>query len=103
VGFANIHLVWADKINNMTKLIASTFIGSGTLWLYLDSKLIMQNSDSVTVDLEENTEYIIHWFVKGLQGNSYSITISSPREAQFQLTRTLVASGKDQSSYRFKT
>lgn len=87
----------------MTKLIASTFIGSGTLWLYLDNKLIMQNSDSVTVDLEEDREYIVHWFVKGIPGNSYSITISAPREAQFQLTRTVVESGKDQSAFRFKT
>lgn len=87
----------------MEKLIASTFIGNGNLWLYLDNQLILQNSDSVTVELEEKTEYIVHWFVKGIPGNSFSITISSPREGQFQLTRTIVASGKDQSAFRFKT
>jgi hypothetical protein len=84
-------------------LVASTFIGSGSLWLYLDNKLIMQNSDSVTIELEEDTEYIVHWFVRGTPGNSYSITISSPREAQYQLTRTVVASGKDHGSFRFIT
>lgn len=86
----------------MAKLIASTFIGSGSLWLYLDNKLIMQNSDSATVELGEDTEYVVHWFVMGLPGTSYSITISSPRGAEFQLTRTLVASGKDNGGFRFK-
>ena len=87
----------------MTKLVASTFIGSGSLWLYIDNKLIVQNSESVTVDVKEGQEYFVHWFVQGIHGNSYSITISSPREAQFQLTRTLAASGKDLGSFRFGT
>lgn len=86
----------------MASLVASTFIGNGELWLYLDNQLIMQNNDSVTVELEESTEYILHWFVRGASGNTYSITISSPREAQYQLTRTLVSSGKDQGALRFK-
>ncbi len=77
----------------MAKLIASTFIASGELWLYLDNKLIMQNSDSVTMELEEGQEYIVHWFVKGTPGSSYSITISSPKEAQYQLTR-VIGSGR---------
>ncbi len=85
----------------MAKLIASTFIGSGSLWLYLDDKLIMKNSDSATVDLEEDSEYVVHWFVMGSPWSSYSITISSPREAEFQLTRMVVASGKDQGAFRF--
>jgi hypothetical protein len=85
----------------MAKLIASTFIANGELWLYLDNKLIMQNSDSVTVELEEDTEYIVHWFVKGTPGSSYSITISSPREAQYQLTRVVTVSQKDLYVFRF--
>jgi hypothetical protein len=84
----------------MVKLVASTFIASGELWLYLDNKLIMQNSDSVTVELEEDTEYIVHWFVQGTPGSSYSITISSPREAQYQLTRGHSVA-KDYGSYKF--
>lgn len=87
----------------MANLVASTFIGSGSLWLYLDNRLIMQNSDSVTVELQEGTEYIVYWFAQGSPGSSYSITISSPREAQYQLTRILVASGKDHGAFRFIT
>ncbi len=85
----------------MAKLIASTFVGEGSLWLYLDNELIMQNSDLVTVELEEGREYIVHWFVKGAPGSSYSITISSPRDAQYQLTRGMGSGGKDFGGYEF--
>ena len=85
----------------MAKLIASTFIASGELWLYLDNKLIMQNSDSVTMELEEGQEYIVHWFVQGTPGSSYSITISSPKEAQYQLTNTMKRSGKSYGCFNF--
>ncbi len=86
----------------MAKLIVSTFIAQGTLWLYLDNELIMQNSDSVTVELEEGQDYIVHWFVKGLVGGSYSITISSPREAQYQLTRGIGVGLKYNGSLKFR-
>jgi len=85
----------------MTKLVASTFVVGGSLWLYLDNKLILENSDSGTIELDSGLEYIVHWFVLGSPGTSYSITISSPREAQFQLTRTLTRSGKDNGGFRF--
>lgn len=85
----------------MAKLIASTFIASGELWLYLDNKLIMQNSDSVTMELEEGQEYIVHWFVQGTPGSSYSITISSPKEAQYQLTRVVGRGGKNYGAIEF--
>lgn len=85
----------------MTKMVTSTFIASGSLMLYLDNELIMQNSDSTTVELEEGKEYIVHWFVKGTPGSSYSITISSPREAQYQLTRVLDRGGRGFGFFNF--
>lgn len=88
--------------DDMAKLVASTFIGSGSLWLYLDNELVMQNSDTLTLEIEDNAEYIVHWFVKGVPGSSYSITISSPREAQYQMTRGLGRSGKGFDSFHFK-
>jgi hypothetical protein len=87
--------------DDMAKLVASTFIGSGSLWLYLDNELIMQNSDTVTIELQDNTEYIVHWFVKGAAGSSYSITISSPRGAQYQLTRVIGKGAKSCGSLGF--
>jgi hypothetical protein len=92
-----------DILMDMVKLVASTFIGRGELWLYLDNELIMQNSDTITMELEESVEHILHWFVKGATGSSYSITISSPKEAQYQLTRVIGKGGKGFGGFRFKS
>lgn len=97
----SVHLI--SYFDDMAKFVASTFIGSGSLWLYLDNELVMQNSDTLTLELEDNVEYIVHWFVKGVPGSSYSITISSPRDAQYQLTRAVSGSKTDFGSTRFKS
>jgi hypothetical protein len=86
----------------MRNLIASTFAGSASLWLYLDNELIMQNSDSLTMELGEDEGYIVHWFVSGMPGSSYSITISSPKGAQFQLTKAIDKTGKDSGGFQFR-
>ncbi|MBN8576743.1 MAG: hypothetical protein KF775_09165 [Cyclobacteriaceae bacterium] len=85
----------------MIQLVASTFIAQGTLLVYLDNNLIIQNSDTVTVELEAGQEYILHWFVKGEVGSTFSITVSAPREAQFQLTRAISNAKKDLGTFRF--
>lgn len=85
-----------------SSLVISTFTGPGSLWLYIDNQLILTNSDIATIDLESGGEYILFWYVKGPPGSTYSITISSPREAEYQLTKTILASGKDQGSFRFE-
>ena len=85
----------------MTKMIASAFVGNGSLRLYLNNELVIADSDSVLVDLEENTEHVVHWFVSGR--GPYSITISSPKEAEFQLTKMVNASGKDIDSFSFRS
>ncbi|HCW08640.1 MAG TPA: hypothetical protein DGG95_14875 [Cytophagales bacterium] len=85
----------------MAKMTASTHIIKGSLWLYLDNQQIMSNTDAVEVELEEGKDYIIHWFVKGGAGTQYSLTISSPKEAQFHLNKMLQASGKDVGSLQF--
>jgi hypothetical protein len=93
----------AERITEaMTKLVASTFIGNGSLWLYLDNTLIMSNSDTITIELNSGEDYVVHWFIRGIPGSSYSITISSPREAQFQLTRVIGQSGKGMDGFQFK-
>lgn len=87
----------------MAKLEASiSFIGSGSLWLFLDDKLIMQDNEKLTMELKNDDEYIIHWFVKCTPGSSYLITVSSPKDAQFQLTRVVMTSGKDSGAFRFR-
>lgn len=83
------------------KLIVSAFTGASSLWLYMDDQLILKGGGEVTLDLQCGSEYVMFWYVRGLPGSSYSITISSPREAEYQLTKTLLASGKDHGSFHF--
>lgn len=83
-------------------LAISTFTGPCSLWLYIDNQLILKNTDIATIELDSSGEYILFWYVKGPPGSTYSITISSPREAEYQLTKTITASGKDQDSFRFE-
>jgi hypothetical protein len=88
----------------MAKLVASAFAGTNMLWLYLDDKLIIENSsDVLTVELRDSEEFVIHWFVRGMAGSQYTITISSPKDAQFQLTRVIGRGGKDHGAFRFRT
>ncbi|HEX5172120.1 MAG TPA: hypothetical protein VFW11_23240 [Cyclobacteriaceae bacterium] len=87
----------------MAKLVISTYISGGGLWLFLNETVILQNSETLTLELKEDEEYVVHWFMNGAPGSSYSITISSPREAQFQLTRGIGKSGKDYGGFPFRT
>lgn len=87
----------------MAKLVASTFVENGTLSVYLDNRVIIQNNDSVTVTLRVEEEYIVHWFAEGTPGTSYSISISSPQNAQVQLTRLLGPGGKAIGHIQFNT
>lgn len=83
------------------KLVVSVFTGASSLWLYMDNQLILKDTTEATIDLEPGSDYVVFWYVRGLPGSTYSITISSPREAEFQLTKTLLASGKDHGSFHF--
>lgn len=80
-------------------LEVSTFTEGGSLWLYLDSRLILKDSDQGSIELGPEIEHIVFWYVEGPPGSTYSISISSPREAEYQLTKSLRASGKDQGSF----
>jgi len=94
-------IILIHSFGGMAKLVVSTFIGNGSMRLYLDDKAILVNSDAVTVELNGDKEYVIHWFVQGAADTSYSITISSPKEAEFQLTRSIGKEGKDWGGIRF--
>lgn len=86
----------------MMKMTASTFIGNGSLWLYLDERLILQDSDTLTMEIGQGEEYSVYWFLKGAPGSTFSITISSPRDAQFQLTKVIGGGGKECGGFLFE-
>lgn len=83
------------------KLVVSAFTGASSLWLYMDNQLILKDSTAVTMELDSGSDHVMFWYVEGPPGSTYSITISSPREAEYQLTKTLLASGKDHGSFQF--
>ncbi len=83
------------------KLVVSAFTGASSFWLYMNNQLILKDSGEVIVDLESGTDYLMFWYVEGQPASAYSITISSPREAEYQLTKALRASGKDHGSLYF--
>ena len=86
----------------MTKLEISAIVTDGSLWIYLDNALIVQNTEAASIDVEEGHEYVVHWFVRGKPGSTYTISISSPREAVMHITKAM-ASGKSFGGFEFKT
>ena len=86
----------------MVKLEISTFISNGSLWLYLDNNIIVEGGETLTLPLNDDSEFVVHWFVRAPVGSSYSITISSPREANFQLTKGVGNGEKDFGAFVFK-
>tara|TARA_R110002020_G_scaffold61545_6_gene165530 strand:- start:7134 stop:7400 length:267 start_codon:yes stop_codon:yes gene_type:complete len=85
----------------MSKLIASTFIDKGAIWLYLDDQLIANGSQSIDIELPDEEEFILHWLVKAPKGTTYSVSISSPKEAQYQLTKAIGNRKKEFGGYNF--
>ena len=84
----------------MKQFVASTSIINGSLWLYLDNKLVA-NDDQARVEIEESEEHVVNWYAEGVPGSSYTVTISAPRNAEFQLTKKLGISGKDFGGFIF--
>lgn len=73
----------------LVKFEASTFIEEGTLILKLNDVAIIQGSGKTTLEVEENQTYWVSWEVHGLPGTCYTISISSPRAAEFYLRKVL--------------
>jgi hypothetical protein len=92
----------------MAKLRASIYVERGELTLLLNSQKIMHtdgvrncDGDSAQGDLTSGSEYVLQWFAEGDPGTSFSITISSPREAEFHLKKTIGATGKEFGGFPF--
>ena len=81
----------------------STHVEDGYMAVRLNDSCITKNTGVCEVQIEMHTEYIVQWFVQGLKGCTYTIIISNPGEAEFQLTHKLGISGKEFGGYRFTT
>ncbi|MBT1711750.1 hypothetical protein KK062_26145 [Fulvivirgaceae bacterium PWU5] len=87
----------------MATLRASIYAEQGNVTLLLNAKVILIATGDCEVALKKNSEYVIQWFADGQPGSSYTITVWSPPEAGFQLTRVLGETGKDFGGTRFRT
>lgn len=86
----------------MIKLVASTFSIKGTIWLFLDEDLISDGNVIKDVELEAGKSYLLHWVIKGKEGSTYSISVSSPKEALYSLTSVIGESEKEFGGFKFQ-
>ena len=85
------------------EFVVSTFIedGEGTLELSLDGEVILRNSGKVSMKLNKGF-HKVSWFVKGKIGTSYTISISSPSEAAFHLSKVITENEFETNLTTFK-
>ncbi|MBO3697359.1 hypothetical protein [Roseivirga sp. E12] len=71
------------------KFEASTFVEDGILELEIDDKLVLQNNGKVSLEISKGS-HNVSWRIKGKIGTSFTVSISSPAFASFQLTKLLI-------------
>jgi len=87
----------------MALLRISTHIESGCISVRLNDERVLENTGNVEHEVKMNQDYVLQWYVHGRSGSSYSIVISKPGQAEFQLTRLLSEGGKDYGGFKFST
>jgi hypothetical protein len=86
----------------MTAFIASIFVEDGTLQLSLNGKVLLSGRGQCQEEIQPGTTYKVTWNVQGSPGSAYTLSISSPREAEMQLTKTIGKSGEDANEFEFE-
>ena len=87
----------------MALLRISTHVESGYISVRLNDACILEHTGSAEQEVDINQEYVLQWYVHGRSGSSYSVVISKPGQAEFQLTRLLSDGGKDYGGFKFST
>jgi len=77
----------------MKKLVLSAFVESGHIRLFLDGKQLM-TSFPMEMELENNL-HVLQWYVDSPIGGQFTLSISSPKSAEMQLTKRLGKGEKD--------
>ena len=87
----------------MEKLVVSTFLEEGRIKLFLDGEEIFDPGEiQASLNLKVGENYCLQWFVKAKFKSVFSITVSSPRAAEFKLTKQVGEPGKEIGGYYFK-
>lgn len=86
----------------MTAFIASMFAEDGILELALNGKVLLSSRGQCREEIKRGATYHITYRVQGIPGSAYTLSISSPREAEMQLTKTIGKSGEDTHTFEFE-
>ncbi len=77
---------------------AITIVGTSDAALFrvtLDSRRVTLNKGEAIVDITADADHALQWFVRGDEGDKYSIGITDPSDAKFKHSATLDDEGKD--------
>ena len=77
----------------MKKLVLSTFLESGYIQLYLNGKQVI-SSFPLEMILDDKL-HVLQWYVESPNGGQFTLSISSPKSAEMQLTKRLGKGEKD--------
>lgn len=77
----------------MKKLVVSAFMEKGTVLLVMDGHALEAGFPN-EVELDDQV-HVLQWYVESPHGGQYTISISSPKSAEMQLTKRLGKGEKD--------
>jgi hypothetical protein len=83
----------------MRKLVAHAFVEKGTVQLHLDG-VALEGGYPIEVPLAEGP-HILQWYAESPAGGQFTISISSPKSAEMQLTKRLGKGEKDWGGVEF--
>ena len=87
----------------MDKLMVSTFLEEGLMKIFLDGQEISQEDMlHASIHLKSGENYCLQWFVQAKVKSVFSITVSSPKSAELNLTQRVGETGKEIGGYYFK-
>jgi hypothetical protein len=77
----------------MKKLVVSAFMEKGKVHLVLDGQALEMGFPN-EVELDDHG-HVLQWYVESPLGGQFTISISSPKSAEMQLTKRLGKGEKD--------
>lgn len=77
----------------MKKLVVSAFMEKGKVHLVLDGHALEAGFPN-EVELDDHG-HVLQWYVESPHGGQFTISISSPKSAEMQLTKRLGKGEKD--------
>ncbi|MCV9385986.1 hypothetical protein [Reichenbachiella ulvae] len=90
---------------NMLKLELSTFVENGKIEISLNGELILEEVGAKYLQLPILTgrDYKLGWTIRGQAGSAYSISISSPASAEFEMRKVIPKEEHETNYIQFNT